>query len=194
MGSEMCIRDSVHINVPKDQGSRNGYTFVMWIRPDIMNVQVLHHVFFAKKKRLGNYSTAPLEVELYMVGDGSLELCAGSDELRREGLDFNLQVEDIKLPTGSWFHIAAVVSPDFARLYVNGTVREVRWNMPAQVVDGLFSEGSWDILIGASGLQMGVGTPVIREGFRGSVDDFAIYDMVLSQEEITELCLNTKEN
>ena len=184
-----CVR----INALKDQGSRSGYTFVMWIRPDIINLRILNHFFFAKKKRLENYSMAPLEVELYMADDGSLDLLAGSDELRRNGLDY-LQVEDIKLPIGSWSHIAAVVSPAFARLYVNGTVREVRWEMPTQMVDRLFSEGSWDILIGASGFRMNQNIPVITERLNGSIDDFAIYDMVLSQEEVTTLYLNTKND
>jgi len=191
----------VHIDTLKDRGSRDGYTFVMWIRSDIINLQrhLLHHVFFAKKKRLENYSLEnyskePLELELYMANDGGLALYAGSDKLRNRGLDFHLQVKDVELPAGSWFHVAAVVSPTLAQLYINGTPRQVQWDMPGQIAVELLSAGSWDILIGASKLSWDGSTFLIEEEFHGSVDDFTIFDKVLSQEEVTTLYLNTKND
>ena len=197
LGNEVLALNGgcVHIDTLKDRGSRDGYTFVMWIRSDISNLQQhrLHHVFFAKKRRLEGYSMAPLELELYMTNDGSLDLCAGSDELRNRGFDFDVQVEDAELTAGSWFHVAAVVSPNLGQLYINGIPREeLQWGMSEQIAVELLSAGSWDILIGASKLSWDGSTFLIEEEFHGSVDDFTIFDKVLSQEEVTTLYLNTK--
>ena len=187
----------VHIDNLIDRGSSDGYTFVMWVRSDIIEFQqqILRHVFFAKKRRLEGYSMAPLELELYMADDVSLVLCAGSDELRNSGFDFDVQVEDVELTAGSWFHVAAVVSPNLGQLYINGIPREeLQWGMSEQIAVELLSAGSWDILIGASKLSWDGSTFLIEEEFHGSVDDFTIFDKVLSQEEVTTLYLNTKND
>ncbi|MHC4133210.1 MAG: LamG-like jellyroll fold domain-containing protein, partial [Planctomycetota bacterium] len=110
-------------------------------------------------------------------------------------LDFHVQVEDAELTAGSWFHVAAVVSPNLGQLYINGIPREeLQWGMSEQIAVELLSAGSWDILIGASKLSWDGSTFLIEEEFHGSVDDFTIFDKVLSQEEVTTLYLNTKND
>ncbi|MHC5076123.1 MAG: LamG-like jellyroll fold domain-containing protein, partial [Planctomycetota bacterium] len=174
----------------KDKGSHDGYTFIIRIRPEIIDSQqqFLQHILSAKK---GPYDDS-LMLELYMTENGTLNLFTDSTEYLKEEEDLSLDVFDIVLEAGFSFHLAAVVSPGYAQLYINGTLREERWKMPAKMASELLSESKWNLLIGASKLKRRQEAPLIDEGFRGTIDEFAMYDRVLSRDEITTLYLNSK--
>jgi ferric-dicitrate binding protein FerR (iron transport regulator) len=182
----------VHIDVLKDRGSSDGYTFVMWIQPDITARQNV--VFNAKKSRLDNSSSKmPFDLVLFIEKGGTLTLNADSEVLENEEKHPD-DVSSIALRPGIWYHVAAVVTPDFARLYVDGILQEVQWDMPAKMADELLSESGWeDILIGASLLLKDRhDTFQLEEKFHGAIDEFAIYDRALSHDEITTLYRNSK--
>ena len=76
------------------------------------------------------------------------------------------------VPDNKWSHIAFVVAPTYVRVYVNGYYYEQSFNVPPDEFDSELAFG-WDACCG-------------NRHFKGMMDEIAVYNRPLSQDEIRD--------
>ncbi len=95
--------------------------------------------------------------------------------------DFEDRVFEHPVPLGEWVHVASVLDAQTRsqQIYVNGNLaRERTWEGEERLRPGRCRLGNW--------LAADNGTPA-RRSLRGRVDELAIWDRVLSQDEVRQL-------
>jgi hypothetical protein len=88
-------------------------------------------------------------------------------------------------PTGSWTHLAATrSSSDDVGIYINGNLHS-QWSSTPQPTTNCFQ----DLLIGAYWYSPTLGNQYLSGFFPGVIDDVAIYNRILTTDEIKELSI-----
>jgi len=163
------IDDKISLGDSSSLVLTNGFTFEAWIKPT--GYPVGHGLIFFRGD--GRYCTDPYYFSYQP--NGVLRL-----HVEDEAVYCGVNLETAVLPLNEWRHVAAVLDSSSLRIYVDG-VLAASTNTVIRPLAQLQADG--DVVIG------NMSGPKSELGFKGLIDELAIYNRALNPAEIQAIYL-----
>ena len=163
------------IRVPNNESLMpDSMTFSAWVKPsEKLNADTIddHISIFSKG---GTSSGGGLGANLWITTKGYLMLYVGSDKNKGKSFRWGLIQAHIALEKDTWYHIATTYGDKKAKLYLNGEMimkkpmkSDLAWKKSKSLYLGAYPGAEWD--------------------FPGAMDEVAVYNRVLTDEEIKKI-------
>jgi hypothetical protein len=156
------ILDSSNLNLSM------AFTIIVWIYPDSLNYgNAFGHI--VKKGDIWNTRLTNYRIGISRKGDKKVHLGMGN-----AGVYYAYYNSNSLMSENVWTQVAATYDKgsNTVRIYINGELDATHANVPTNPITGL-----WNLRIGDNyGMQ----------GFKGMIDEVAIYNIALSPEEIQQ--------
>ncbi|MEM9283008.1 MAG: LamG-like jellyroll fold domain-containing protein [Verrucomicrobiota bacterium] len=162
--------DFVELDLP---GEFEALTFAAWVKLDSLDLP-LNSLFNSNGRKEG-------DIHWEVMQDGSMIL------VRRFGHERQSRLTKLKVPTGKWVHLVGTISVTErqSRVYLNGELAGVDEGPLAAMTPGTSRIGHWHPIFTNESH---------RRELRGRIDEFAIWNRVLTEQEIQELTEAGKPN